>query len=110
QFRLAALHPAVAAAGMAALRACGLASDRSVCADAVPLQLEIPVVAAARSLRAACVRPPARLDARRAARARRLIAYVRRTRPPNRSADDRAARGDGGFFECHAGHRARRLP
>ena len=57
QLRSAALHAALPRPCMAALRGSGSQSDRLVRSATVALHMEIPVVTAGRSLRAACVRP-----------------------------------------------------
>ena len=95
---------------MAALRARRSARHRLVRAGAVSVQLEVFVVAAARPLRAARARPPARLDSHVANRAADCIARVRRARPAIRFVGDCAA-GDGRrVFQRDPGHRAGRLP
>ena len=73
QLRPAALPAHQPAAGLAAHRGRGPEGDRPVRADRPSVHVEVPVVAAARPLRAAVARPPPRLDvrdARRAARSR----------------------------------------
>ena len=72
QLRAAALPADQSAAGVAAHRARRPEVDRPVRADPAAVHLEIPLVAAARSLRAAAARPAPRLDAGHAGRAARV--------------------------------------
>ncbi len=83
----------------------------AVRAGAVPVHVEVPVVAAARPLRAAVARPPARLDARDARRAasRRFAAHgLPRSAAPD--LDHRVPRGRGRVLLGEPRHRDGRVP
>ena len=73
------------AAGVAAHRRRRPEDDRLLRADPASVHVEVPVVAAARSLCAAAARPPPRLDARHAGRAARVDPAVRRAASASRT-------------------------
>jgi hypothetical protein len=106
---LAALPAAQPGAGLAALRGRRSEDHRAVRADPVSLHLEVPLVAAARPLRAAA-RPAARLDADHAGRPAAVDRGARAVRAGQRDRADPLADGGGGAALGDAGHRARRLP
>src|SRR5215831_9500568 len=83
--------------------------DRALRADPAAVHLEVPVVAAGRSLCPAPARPAARLDARHAIAAARIDSALRPAAPAARSVDHRVSRARRRIFRSHAGHRARRV-